>query len=78
MRWTLPLRRPGRFDREFYFALPNIDARKKILGIITKKWDGWGRRLYGGGANHWATRNINEGGGGGGGGGGDMEVPIFE
>lgn len=36
------LRRPGRFDREFYFALPNIDARKKILGIITKKWDGWG------------------------------------
>ncbi|KLO08586.1 AAA-domain-containing protein [Schizopora paradoxa] len=36
------LRRPGRFDREFYFPLPNIDARKKILGIITKKWDGWG------------------------------------
>lgn len=35
------LRRPGRFDREFYFPLPNIDARAKILSIITKKWEGW-------------------------------------
>lgn len=35
------LRRPGRFDREFYFALPNIDARAKILSIITRKWEGW-------------------------------------
>lgn len=33
------LRRPGRFDREFYFPLPDIDARKKIIGIHTKKWD---------------------------------------
>ncbi|KAH8115640.1 AAA-domain-containing protein [Phellopilus nigrolimitatus] len=35
------LRRPGRFDREFYFALPNLDARAKILSIITRKWEGW-------------------------------------
>jgi len=33
------LRRPGRFDREFYFPLPNRDARKKIIGINTRKWD---------------------------------------
>lgn len=32
------LRRPGRFDREFYFPLPDIDARKQILKIHTKKW----------------------------------------
>jgi ATPase family AAA domain-containing protein 2 len=32
------LRRPGRFDREFYFPLPNKDARKKILSINTRKW----------------------------------------
>ncbi|EDR02326.1 uncharacterized protein LACBIDRAFT_146695, partial [Laccaria bicolor S238N-H82] len=25
------LRRPGRFDREFYFALPGLEAREKIL-----------------------------------------------
>ena len=35
------LRRPGRFDREFYFPLPNGKAREKILGIITRKWEGW-------------------------------------
>ena len=35
------LRRPGRFDREFYFGLPSLEARKKILGIMTKGWDGW-------------------------------------
>jgi SpoVK/Ycf46/Vps4 family AAA+-type ATPase len=35
------LRRPGRFDREFYFPLPNLAARDKILGIMTRKWDGW-------------------------------------
>lgn len=35
------LRRPGRFDREFYFPLPNFEARAKILSIITRKWDGW-------------------------------------
>ncbi|KAK0197523.1 AAA-domain-containing protein [Armillaria mellea] len=35
------LRRPGRFDREFYFPLPKIDAREKILSIMTKDWEGW-------------------------------------
>ncbi|KAI0751701.1 AAA-domain-containing protein [Daedaleopsis nitida] len=35
------LRRPGRFDREFYFPLPGLDARERILHIMTKKWDGW-------------------------------------
>ncbi|QRG40559.1 hypothetical protein FDK38_005038 [Candidozyma auris] len=33
------LRRPGRFDREFYFPLPDLDARKQILSIHTRKWD---------------------------------------
>lgn len=33
------LRRPGRFDREFYFPLPNLEARKAIINIHTKKWD---------------------------------------
>ncbi|KAG6840868.1 hypothetical protein C0991_003588 [Blastosporella zonata] len=36
------LRRPGRFDREFYFGLPGLEAREKILGIMTKGWGGWG------------------------------------
>ncbi|KAL0569754.1 TAT-binding protein-like protein 7, AAA ATPase [Marasmius crinis-equi] len=36
------LRRPGRFDREFYFPLPGLEAREKILGIMTKGWKGWG------------------------------------
>ncbi|KAF9477179.1 AAA-domain-containing protein [Pholiota conissans] len=36
------LRRPGRFDREFYFGLPGLEAREKILGIMTNKWLGWG------------------------------------
>lgn len=35
------LRRPGRFDREFYFPLPSLEARERILGIMTKKWAGW-------------------------------------
>ncbi|RPD55097.1 AAA-domain-containing protein [Lentinus tigrinus ALCF2SS1-7] len=35
------LRRPGRFDREFYFPLPGLDARERILRIMTKKWAGW-------------------------------------
>ncbi|EPX72301.1 ATPase with bromodomain protein [Schizosaccharomyces octosporus yFS286] len=30
------LRRPGRFDREFYFSLPNHEARMKILQLHTK------------------------------------------
>lgn len=33
------LRRPGRFDREFYFPLPDLDARKQILQIHTRKWE---------------------------------------
>ncbi|KAH3679953.1 hypothetical protein WICMUC_000696 [Wickerhamomyces mucosus] len=33
------LRRPGRFDREFYFPLPDINSREEILTIHTKKWD---------------------------------------
>ncbi|KAJ9123951.1 hypothetical protein QFC22_000742 [Naganishia vaughanmartiniae] len=33
------LRRPGRFDREFYFPLPNKEARKKIISINTAKWN---------------------------------------
>ncbi|KAI0018977.1 hypothetical protein F4780DRAFT_470095 [Xylariomycetidae sp. FL0641] len=32
------LRRPGRFDREFYFPLPDADARKAIIDIHTKDW----------------------------------------
>jgi SpoVK/Ycf46/Vps4 family AAA+-type ATPase len=32
------LRRPGRFDREFYFPLPDASARAKILEIYTKDW----------------------------------------
>ncbi|EGW31090.1 uncharacterized protein SPAPADRAFT_52267 [Spathaspora passalidarum NRRL Y-27907] len=32
------LRRPGRFDREFYFPLPDIPARLEILQIHTRKW----------------------------------------
>ena len=32
------LRRPGRFDREFYFPLPNTEARRAILEIHTKGW----------------------------------------
>ncbi|KAF7799964.1 hypothetical protein EIP86_011207 [Pleurotus ostreatoroseus] len=35
------LRRPGRFDREFFFPLPNLDARERILRIMTRKWEGW-------------------------------------
>ncbi|CAE6536390.1 unnamed protein product [Rhizoctonia solani] len=35
------LRRPGRFDREFYFGLPNLAARKRILEINTNGWEGW-------------------------------------
>ncbi|KAJ6663155.1 hypothetical protein lerEdw1_010748 [Lerista edwardsae] len=32
------LRRPGRFDREFLFALPDKDARREILKIHTREW----------------------------------------
>lgn len=33
------LRRPGRFDREFYFPLPNREARKAIINIQTREWE---------------------------------------
>ena len=32
------LRRPGRFDREFYFPMPGRQARKGILQAHTKNW----------------------------------------
>ncbi|KAI9295719.1 AAA-domain-containing protein, partial [Neoconidiobolus thromboides FSU 785] len=32
------LRRPGRFDEELYFALPNLEARKSIINAITNSW----------------------------------------
>ncbi|XP_075597667.1 ATPase family AAA domain-containing protein 2-like [Balearica regulorum gibbericeps] len=32
------LRRPGRFDREFLFSLPNQEARKEIFKIHTRDW----------------------------------------
>lgn len=32
------LRRPGRFDRELLFPLPNVDARASILHIHTRGW----------------------------------------
>ncbi|KAM0717492.1 hypothetical protein Q7P37_007344 [Cladosporium fusiforme] len=34
------LRRPGRFDREFYFPLPNQAARREIIEINTKTYPG--------------------------------------
>jgi ATPase family AAA domain-containing protein 2 len=33
------LRRPGRFDREFFFSLPDEAARSQILKIHTKTWE---------------------------------------
>ncbi|KAJ8000138.1 hypothetical protein DPEC_G00201730 [Dallia pectoralis] len=33
------LRRPGRFDREFLFGLPDRESRKDILKIHTRQWD---------------------------------------
>ncbi|KAG0150225.1 hypothetical protein CROQUDRAFT_652646 [Cronartium quercuum f. sp. fusiforme G11] len=33
------LRRPGRFDREFYFPLPDRKARLSIINIHTRGWD---------------------------------------
>ncbi len=32
------LRRPGRFDREFFFGLPKESARRKIIQLATKDW----------------------------------------
>ncbi|KAF1965102.1 AAA-domain-containing protein [Bimuria novae-zelandiae CBS 107.79] len=33
------LRRPGRFDREFYFPLPDAAGRRSIIDIHTKGWE---------------------------------------
>ncbi|KAF2430309.1 AAA-domain-containing protein [Tothia fuscella] len=33
------LRRPGRFDREFYFPLPDAKARRAIIDINIKGWE---------------------------------------
>ncbi|NXH41577.1 ATAD2 protein, partial [Dicaeum eximium] len=33
------LRRPGRFEREFRFSLPNKEARKEIFKIHTRGWN---------------------------------------
>lgn len=33
------LRRPGRFDREFYFPLPDQKGRRSIIDIHTKGWE---------------------------------------
>uniref|UniRef100_A0A8C7N784 ATPase family AAA domain-containing protein 2 n=1 Tax=Oncorhynchus kisutch TaxID=8019 RepID=A0A8C7N784_ONCKI len=33
------LRRPGRFDREFLFGLPDRESRKDILKIHTRQWN---------------------------------------
>lgn len=33
------LRRPGRFDRELFFSLPNKQARSEILGIHLRNWN---------------------------------------
>ncbi|KAJ8551138.1 hypothetical protein K7X08_000508 [Anisodus acutangulus] len=33
-----PVRRPGRFDCEFNFPLPGLEARAEILDIHTRKW----------------------------------------
>ncbi|XP_035285771.1 ATPase family AAA domain-containing protein 2-like isoform X1 [Anguilla anguilla] len=33
------LRRPGRFDREFLFGLPDREARRDILKIHTRQWN---------------------------------------
>jgi SpoVK/Ycf46/Vps4 family AAA+-type ATPase len=32
------LRRPGRFDREFYFPLPTTEARRAIIDIHSRGW----------------------------------------
>lgn len=33
------LRRPGRFDREFHFPLPNSEGRRRIIEIHTRNWE---------------------------------------
>ncbi|XP_075245423.1 ATPase family AAA domain-containing protein 2-like [Convolutriloba macropyga] len=33
------LRRPGRFDREFLFKMPDVNARLEVVKIATKAWN---------------------------------------
>ncbi|KAF8346864.1 hypothetical protein F5887DRAFT_65064 [Amanita rubescens] len=40
----LVLRRPGWFDREFYFGLPTTDTREKILKYHSQEMGGLRRR----------------------------------
>ncbi|GBE79053.1 Uncharacterized AAA domain-containing protein [Sparassis crispa] len=56
------LRRPGRFDREFYFPLPGLEARERILTIMTRKWAGWNGEK--GGANVKGLAKMTKGYGG--------------
>lgn len=58
------LRRPGRFDREFYFGLPSLEARQKILSIMTKGWDGWGNEGGKGEENVKGLAKLTKGYGG--------------
>ena len=39
------LRRPGRFDREVYFGLPNAEDRLKILKVHTSRLNSMGKSL---------------------------------
>ncbi|KAI0218566.1 ATPase AAA domain-containing protein 2, partial [Massospora cicadina] len=32
------MRRPGRFDEELYFPLPNLEGRESILKLATRRW----------------------------------------
>jgi SpoVK/Ycf46/Vps4 family AAA+-type ATPase len=58
------LRRPGRFDREFYFGLPSLEAREKILGIMTRGWKGWGMKEQGVADNVKGLAKLTKGYGG--------------
>ena len=64
------LRRPGRFDREFYFGLPSLEAREKILRIMTKGWEGWD--VENGGENVKGLAKLTKGYGGA-----DLRVSCF-
>jgi SpoVK/Ycf46/Vps4 family AAA+-type ATPase len=56
------LRRPGRFDREFYFGLPGLEAREKILRIMTKEWAGWGKSQETEGCKEGVQEKLEEAG----------------
>ena len=50
------LRRPGRFDKEFYFPLPDMAARRKMLFQYTAKWS---RELGDDMADYIAHKTLN-------------------